>query len=176
MVMKKLIILLVLFLPTLGHAPAMTRTVVLVSSPGIQVKFTINNLKSYIKLKGIKHPEIVFAQAQLETGNFSSVIFKENHNLFGMKYPKKRKTVALGESRGHAKYQNWQQSVDDYLLWQRMFIKTDISTEYKYYCLLGNGWTKSCNYAEDTDYVSKLKLLVYRNNLEENLTFNIAGI
>jgi flagellum-specific peptidoglycan hydrolase FlgJ len=170
--MKRLIILMVLLLPILGHAPAMTRTVVLVGSPGITVKFTINNLKAYIKLKGIKHPEIVFAQSVLETGSFSSVIFLENHNLFGMKLAKKRHTTAIGISRGHAKYKTWQQSVDDYLLWQQMFVKTDISTSQKYYYLLGNGWIKGCSYAEDNDYVIKLKTIVYRNNLEENLTLN----
>jgi len=46
--------------------------------------------------------KLITAQAGFETGNFTSVIFKENNNLFGMKLPKVRKTTAIGENRGHA--------------------------------------------------------------------------
>lgn len=50
----------------------------------------------------LEHPDIVFAQAKLESGNFNSQIFRENNNLFGMKMPWNRPTVAIGVKRGHA--------------------------------------------------------------------------
>src|SRR5690554_3322128 len=48
----------------------------------------------------LEHPDIVFAQAILETGNFKSEIFKENKNLFGLKMPWNRPTLAIGVKRG----------------------------------------------------------------------------
>jgi hypothetical protein len=73
------------------------------------------------KLK-IKYPETVLSQAILETGNFTSDIFKENHNLFGMKVAGSRPTSAIGTNRGHAQYKNWKESVIDYALFQSFTI------------------------------------------------------
>ncbi|MCH9735998.1 MAG: glucosaminidase domain-containing protein [Actinomycetia bacterium] len=64
---------------------------------------------------------LIIAQAQLESGNFSSNIFKENHNLFGMKLPSRRPTMAIGENRGFAVYPSWMDSVVDYFLRQQAF-------------------------------------------------------
>jgi hypothetical protein len=80
--------------------------------------FTPQNLQSEIQKQGIVYPDVALAQATLESGHFSSPIFKENNNLFGMKLPQIRKTTAIGKNRGHAKYNNWQDSVMDYKLWQ----------------------------------------------------------
>ena len=44
----------------------------------------------------IKFPHIVLAQAKLESGNYSSKIFKENHNLFGMKEARVRIHTSKG--------------------------------------------------------------------------------
>lgn len=133
-------------------------------------EFTALNLKNYILEKGIKHPHIVYAQALVETGNFQSRIFKENNNLFGMKYvgdcnckitPKgKRKTTALGSRYKHAYYKSWQESVDDYLLWQQMFKKTPIETETDYFKLLHS------RYAEDKSYVNVLKIVIKRDTIQ----------
>jgi flagellum-specific peptidoglycan hydrolase FlgJ len=81
-------------------------------------KFSPQNLQQEIVKQGIKYPDIVMAQAKIESGHFSSPIFKENNNLFGMKLPESRKTTAIGKNRGHAKYNTWQDSVKDYKLWQ----------------------------------------------------------
>lgn len=121
-------------------------------------RFTRENLKQYLLEKEILHPEIVYAQAVLETGDFTSRIFRENHNLFGMKLAKKRRTLAIGEQYGHACYNNWQESVDDYLLWQKMWVKTPTRTEYQYYKLLDR------TYAEDTTYVDIVKVVRKRND------------
>jgi len=73
---------------------------------------------SLVLNKGISHPDVAIAQSILETGWYKSDIFNVNNNLFGMKFPKKRKTVAVGENMGHAKYEKWEDSVNDYKLWQ----------------------------------------------------------
>jgi hypothetical protein len=61
---------------------------------------------------------VVLAQAKWESAHFKSKVFQENNNLFGMKLARQRNTTAVGENRGHAKYDNWQDSVKDYKLWQ----------------------------------------------------------
>jgi hypothetical protein len=68
----------------------------------------------------------ITAQSAFETGNFSSVIFKEQNNLFGMKLPKIRKTVADGEARGHAVYNSVEDSVTDYRLYWNNFKHPEI--------------------------------------------------
>ena len=97
--------------------------------------------------QGIKHPDIVMAQARLETGNFTSNICRRNHNLFGMKLPKQRRTTAIGESTGHAKYSSWEKSIEDYKIWQDTFY-----IEGDYYNFL-----ESHGYATSNTYISKLK-------------------
>ena len=83
-----------------------------------ELPFTPENLSSEIQKLGIKHPDVVLAQAKWESGHFKSKVFQENNNLFGMKLARQRNTTAVGENRGHAKYDNWQDSVKDYKLWQ----------------------------------------------------------
>ena len=120
-------------------------------------EFNERNLKAYIELKGIKHPHIVYAQAVLETGNFTSKIFKKNNNLFGMRHVKTnkfRETTSIGSRYKHAIYKSWKSSVDDYLLWQQMYKVTPIETEEDYFKLLGK------KYATDKKYVNSLKPLL----------------
>jgi uncharacterized FlgJ-related protein len=123
-------------------------------------EFNPENLVNYIIEKQIKHPHIVYAQALIETGWFTSKIFKENNNLFGMKQPSKRVTTALGTRYRHAYYSDWKQSVDDYLLWQQMFKKTPIETEKDYFKLLHS------KYAEDKSYVNVLKIVIKRDTIK----------
>ena len=64
---------------------------------------------------------MIFAQAAHETGNFTSDIFKENNNLFGMKLARVRKTTAIGENRGHAVYASIEDCIKDYWLYNKAF-------------------------------------------------------
>ena len=63
--------------------------------------------------------KFITAQAAHETGNFTSKIFKENNNLFGMKLPKVRKTTATGEKYSHAVYKNIEDSIKDFKMYFR---------------------------------------------------------
>ena len=84
--------------------------------------FSEKALITLMKELKIKYPEVALSQARLETGNFTSAIFKENHNLFGMKMAELRPTSAIGINRGHALYTNWKESVVDYALFQSFII------------------------------------------------------
>jgi uncharacterized FlgJ-related protein len=109
--MKKIYLIFVLFfvsfLPNGG----------LESQVKTNTQVTYENLYQEIITTGIKFPEIVFAQAVLETGHFNSELFHTANNLFGMKVPKKRKTLSISEEkRGFAVFEDWTFSVKDYLL------------------------------------------------------------
>jgi len=105
------------------------------------------NIEYWIDTLGIDHPEIAMQQVILETGMLSSDICKENHNLFGMKEPRVRKTTALGTKRGHAYYENYIDSIKDYKLWQ-----DEMYDGGNYYSFLSN-----VGYAEAKHYIASLK-------------------
>lgn len=116
-------------------------------------EFTPGRLKEYILELNIRFPHIVYAQAQLESGNFTSHIFQVNNNLFGMKEAKKRPTTNKGTENGHAYFNHWRESVVDYAFYQAAYLN-DIRSEKEYWEYLGQ------NYAEDPGYIIKLKNIV----------------
>lgn len=89
----------------------------------------------------IVYPEIVYAQALLETGHFKSDLCVRHNNLFGL-YNSKRKR--------YFKFNHWTESVKAY--------KDMIQYRYKppsnYYQFL-----KRIRYASDPQYIKKLKKL-----------------
>lgn len=115
-----------------------------------QNKFSEEAFNAYLVSLNLKFPKIIKAQAILESSNFQSAIFKANNNMFGMKEAKIRPTTNVGTNLGHAIYNNWRDAVLDYALYQAAYLR-EIKTEEQYYEYLG------ANYAEDTNYVSKVK-------------------
>ena len=90
----------------------------------------------------IQHPDIVYSQAILETGNFKSKLCKEHNNLFGLYNSYKFEFY---------RYNHWVESVIAY--------KEKIQNKYKvkppneeYYKFL-----KNIGYATDPIYIEKLK-------------------
>ena len=132
---------------------------VLISNSSVQ-EFSQGALVDLLKQLNVKHPHIVLAQAILETGTFNSDIFRQNHNLFGMKQAKIRVCTAKGTNLGHAYYDNWVESVYDYALYQSSYLR-DLKTEESYFNYLGS------NYAEDPNYVKSLKRVIRKNGLKE---------
>lgn len=99
-------------------------------------------LKSALEFYGIEHPDIVYAQALLETGHFKSVGCLKHNNLFGL-YNSKAKR--------YCRFNHWSESVVAYKEW--------IQRRYKppedYYEFL-----KRIHYARDPEYIKKLKKIV----------------
>lgn len=99
------------------------------------------NLMNELKAQDVQFPEIVVAQALLETGNFKSYSCINRNNLFGLR--KKDSTYMSFEHwtecvAAYKKYiQKWKQPPNDY---------------HKYLDDLG--------YAEDISYTTKLKQMV----------------
>lgn len=98
---------------------------------------------------GIQHPDIVYAQAVLETGHFKSQGCLRDNNLFGLYNSK---------SKRYHKFDHWHISVVKYKEW--------IQKRYKppedYYHFL-----QRIGYAQDPQYINKLKRVV-RNESESS--------
>jgi len=122
-------------------------------------EFSEPQLIKKISQLNFRYPYIILAQSYQETGHYRSSIFLENHNLFGMKQAQLRSTLAKGTNRGHAFYENWQDSVVDYALFYSTYL-SDIKTEGEYFEYLRQ------NYAEDPTYVTRLRALIKKNNLK----------
>ena len=97
------------------------------------------NLKKVLKDNNIHHPNIVLAQAKLETGNFTSKVCKSKGNLFGLR-----------KGKQYRHYKHWSESVVAY--------KKLIQSRYKggdYLAFLNN-----IGYASDPNYSIKLKSIL----------------
>lgn len=122
--------------------------------------FSQQALVEELKKLNVRFPEIILAQSILETGHYTSRIFEENNNLFGMKEAKARSTTALGTQLGHAYYNNWKESVLDYALFQNAYMNK-IRKEKQYLKYLDK------NYAEASNYDKTILQIIERENLKE---------
>ena len=72
---------------------------------------------------------IITSHAMHESGVFSSRVFIEDNNAFGMHFPEKRETTAIAkDDKGFAVYENLDDSIEDLLIW---FKSHDIPVEFK---------------------------------------------
>lgn len=95
----------------------------LISINNDSLELNYNNVYKEIRKHNIEFSDIVFCQAILESGHFKSKIANNNNNLFGMRHPKKRITKSKGSRYKYAIFDNWQDSVSDYKLWQINFLR-----------------------------------------------------
>jgi uncharacterized FlgJ-related protein len=100
--------------------------------------FSEANLIRYMEILEIECPNIVLAQAKLESGNFTSNRFKQYNALFGFQT----------SSINIIKYKSWKESVINYKNWQMRRLKDGEN----YYDFLVR-----VKYSEDSNYVNKLK-------------------
>ncbi|MES3016878.1 MAG: glucosaminidase domain-containing protein [Bacteroidota bacterium] len=132
--------------------------------------FSAEALLAYMKKLKIKYPETVLSQAILETGNFTSDIFKENHNLFGMKVAGSRPTSAIGTNRNHAQYRNWKESVMDYALFQSFIIAklpSNNKEEYRTYI--------QKFYSTTSDYLVRIDKAIGNNEIFSSILPNASN-
>lgn len=114
-------------------------------------------LYDFIVSLNIEHPEIVVAQAKVESASYTSNVFKKTGNLFGMGLAKNRPTVASGNYNQYSDYKivnlpKWQLSVIDYAIYQASHFKNLSEEEYL------NKLQRI--YAEDPNYKSALLMKV----------------
>jgi hypothetical protein len=104
-------------------------------------ELTIPNLVKEIKRNGILYPDIVLAQAILETGWFRSVVCREKNNLFGLTNPR------TGQ---YYEFDHWTESVTAY--------KTKVQYKYRGGDYLT--WLRDLPYAESATYIRALTRLL----------------
>lgn len=109
-------------------------------------------LYRFLKSNDVWFPEILLAQAKLESGNYNSSIYRGNNNLYGMKECSKRQTTQTNIKNGYGVYNNWQLSVLDRILWDA-FTFRERPTEDEYFEALKS-------YAQDTNYIAKIKSMI----------------
>ena len=100
---------------------------------------TSEEVYTSLLLSEVKHPEIVLAQSILETGWYKSYGCTNRKNLFGFYW-----------KGAFKEWSTWQQSVKYYKDWQDRHYKGG-----DYYQFL-----EDRGYAEDPEYINKLKKIV----------------
>lgn len=117
--------------------------------------FTPDKLRDLLIDLNLRHPDIIYAQALIESGHFTSDIFIENHNLFGMKVATQRPTTNKGVRRNHAYYSSWQNSVLDYAMYQSKYLSKLSKEQYLSYL--------HRSYAEDKTYVARIRDIISKD-------------
>lgn len=107
-----------------------------------------------LKDMGVQHVDIVLAQAILESGTFTSNIFKTKNNMFGMKVPGRRETTAINK-KGYAAYTSWMDCVKDYKLYQDYVTKNKSVSRSRYLDILAKGYCNNPNYVALLDKIIK---------------------
>lgn len=139
-----------------------------VSSNKEECKADLVSVTAEIKKSDVFCPDVVLAQVKLESGNFTSSLFKRTNNMIGMRYPFKRSTTAAGiyipskdtviygtqkelkkyaKTMNYAVYKGWKDCIADYKLWQ----ESNFNPNRHYISFLGN------IYAQDSLYMDKLR-------------------
>jgi len=110
---------------------------------------SVHQVDSVLKAHNIKHADIVLKQSILETGWYTSYSCKERKNLFGFRYK--------GE---YLKFDTWEESIAYYARWQSRHLKEGYDNYYTFLeCLYKNRRGECIRYAQDNDYIDKLKSL-----------------
>ena len=113
-------------------------------------------LEEALSYYGLKHKDIVYAQAILETGHFKSNVCLNYNNLFGL-YDTKNKD--------YYKFNHWTESVVAYKKW----VQKKYQPPNNYYAFL-----EEINYAEGKSYTRLLKEIV-KNRKDDKRRYTKRG-
>ena len=151
-----------LFIPSISlkEVPSLKSKYEKVCIAEVQNNFTEEKFINKIKQLNLKYPHIAYAQAMLESGNFTSKIFKENNNMFGMKQARTRINLAKSTQYNHAYFETWEDCLLDFAFHRATYF-SKLKTEQDYYNYLGK------YYAEDPSYIGKLKSMVNKYKLKD---------
>jgi flagellum-specific peptidoglycan hydrolase FlgJ len=119
--------------------------------------------------QGIEFPDIVFAQAILESSHFKSKIYRENNNIFGMKIAKRRTTTSTGSRNGFSVYSSWRESIIDYYYYQEMILSKRKMNREQYFSFLDKNYAKGQLYSKKLkDIINKYKNILYTPPIDRN--------
>ena len=112
----------------------------------------LNQHSLYIALldSGVLYPDVVFAQAILETGYFKSNVTTKYNNLFGL----------YNSNKGdYFKFNHWRESIRAYKKY--IEVKYDPTTDYLVFL-------DKMGYAEDPKYIYKVKTIMNKHKDDNN--------
>ena len=114
----------------------------------------------YVLRSNFKFPDIIIAQAYIESSHFSSPVWNENNNAFGMRLPQSRFTLAVGENLNHAIYKNWKDSVKDRMIYEALYLHK-LKTKEQYYAYLDKVYAR----VGETKYSDLIKQIIKQKQL-----------
>lgn len=122
------------------------------SLPEFMSKPAKEGLKEALIYYSVKYPDIVYAQAILETGHFKSVGCVKHNNLFGL---------YNSRAKRYCRFNHWAESILAYKEW----IQKKYNPPENYYNFL-----KRIHYASDPTYIPKLKQIVKKEHDKRRYT------
>src|SRR3990172_10755195 len=117
-------------------------------------KFSEEKLILFLNELNVPFPEIIYSQARLESGNFSSKLFFENNNIFGMRTVSSRATLQIKTQNGYGVYNSWRQSVVDYVLFSCCYLR-DLKTKEQYYDYIEKNYSETVGYSDRVKSIEK---------------------
>ena len=119
--------------------------------------FSKDKLFLEIDKYSFRYPDIVKAQAIVESGHFKSPVFKQNNNMFGMRQAVVRITLVKKTNLNHAYYNHWKDCVIDRALYEARYLSKLSREEYFSYL--------DQVYAEGKGYSELLKQVIKKEEL-----------
>lgn len=123
-------------------------------------------LECYLLEVGAWYPDILLAQAKIESGTYTSNVFKAANNLYGMRTVNSRFHCQTGRYNSYGHYDSWKLSVIDRILWD-LFIFDSIKPDRKQYLRALR------NYAEAQNYIQTIEKVINSNNINDETEKNI---
>ena len=117
-------------------------------------KFSEEKLILFLKELNVKFPEIIYAQARLESNSFQSSVFIENTNMFGMRESNFRPNLQIGLQNTYGVYHSWRQCVEDYVMFYCCYLR-ELKTKEQYYDYIEKHYSETPGYSERVRNIEK---------------------
>ena len=121
-------------------------------------------LYAYLEEINAWYPDILLAQAKIESASYTSTVFKKANNLYGMKQVYSRFHCQTSSFNSYGGYDSWKLSVLDRVLYD-LFVFDSIKPERDIYL------KQLRNYAESQNYIEIINKVI-NSNAAKNETEN----
>lgn len=121
----------------------------------VQTELNCFNIYAWCLELGIKFPEVVIAQARIESNNFKSGICKRHNNILGLHKAHKRKTTATDKGNIAADYLTWIDCLRDYKLRNDYFHGDTCQTVNSFLLFL-----RKSHYCKTSGYIKVIKKML----------------
>ena len=129
----------------------------IISSPALSPEMVVASVLQENQVP-VPLSALILSQAKLESGHFTSNVFINANNPFGMRPARVRRHRACGQYNGYAAYESLAHAVEDYLLWmETVCIPLHIDSPESFVrFLLSKGYFE----ADETAYLRQLRQIM----------------